>query len=203
MAIYFWKRLVKIWLNKNKIRGKIQSRRTLTNITPRLFTIGSYSMWPKITFVILIAFLIEFPGNAENSIRIIARGYNIGHPSLVASDSKWKSPLILLCRFHVRHVHLLFNRVAFIALLLRHQLLTKTENSTYNSVIILTRFHLYSLWMCVPICKTRIFYSFIRLFHLLRIFLSNIELLVLSNFESSPKYQSSIMLISLDNWKSS
>lgn len=82
----FWKVLIKIQLDEDKIRGKIQFQRTLTNIAPRLFTIGSYSMWPKITFAILIAFLIEFPGNAENSIRITARGYNIGHPSLVASS---------------------------------------------------------------------------------------------------------------------
>lgn len=69
------------------------------------------------------------------------------------------------CRFHVRHVHLLFNRVAFIALLLllRHQLLIKPENFTY-SVIILAPFPLLSIITYIvnecafrEICRTRIY----------------------------------------------
>lgn len=61
-------------------REKIPRANT-TSETRRLFTVESCSTRPKITFTVLIAFPIELPGSAENSIRITARGYNIGYSS--------------------------------------------------------------------------------------------------------------------------
>jgi len=100
-----------------KIKFGKEFRRTLANVVPRLFTIGSYSMWPKITFAIPIAFLIEFP---ENSIRITARGYNIGHPSRILSDAKWKSRLIPSVDFACVTFILPSIHIAWLLLLLRH-----------------------------------------------------------------------------------